>query len=72
MATYLVTQANAPDGTMPVMVEARTGQQAISAVTRDKFGAKALSTKEALAWAKQGVEYMDLSAEAEEVAEAAE
>ena len=67
MATYLVTQPNAPKGTKPVMVEARTKQQAIGHVARDQFDATALSTKEALSWAKQGVDFIDLSAEAEAV-----
>jgi len=56
MATYLIVQADAPEGTLPSMVEARTKQQAINHVSANKFGAQVLSTREALSWAKQGVE----------------
>ena len=61
----MVTQPEAPEGTLPVMVEARTKQQAIGYVARDKFEATALTTKEAISWTKQGVDLIDLSAEPE-------
>ena len=48
-----------------MMVEARTKQQAIGYVARDKFEATALTTKEAISWTKQGVDLIDLSAEPE-------
>jgi len=56
MATDLITQTDAPEGTLPNMVEARTAQQAINHVARGKFGAQVLSTREAVTWAKQGVD----------------
>jgi hypothetical protein len=76
MAVYLVTQADAPKGALPNMVEARTAQQAIGHVARSKFAGKPLSTKEAVAWSKQGVEIETAGVDAPEaeagLAEAAE
>jgi len=69
MATYLVTQPDAPKGTLPNMVEARTAQQAINHVARGKFGAKPLTTREALTWAKEGVE-LEIAGEKEEAEQA--
>lgn len=65
MATYLVTDKDAPEGTLPKMVECRAKSQAISAVAGERFTATPLSTKEAVTWAKQGVELLDLSEQAE-------
>lgn len=64
MATYLITQVDAPEGTLPNMVEARTAQQAINHVARGKFGAQVLSTREAVTWAKQGVDIETAGADA--------
>jgi len=66
MATYLVTQPDAPKGTLPNMVEARTAQQAINHVAKGKFGAQVLSTREAVSWAKQGVDIEIAGAEPEQ------
>lgn len=63
MATYLVTQEGAAEGTKPRMVEARTKTAAIAHVARTSFGALPISTKEAVNWAKQGVELEDANAE---------
>jgi hypothetical protein len=56
MAVYLVTQTDAPEGTLPNMVDAYNAKQAINHVSRGKFGAQALSTREAASWSKRGVE----------------
>lgn len=66
MAIYLVTQAGAPEGTKPRMIEARTKPAAIAFAARSTFGAEPLSTKEALNWAKQGVELEEATTAAEE------
>lgn len=65
MATYLVTDSEAPEGTLPKMVECRAKSQAISAVAGERFTATPLSTKEAIAWASKGTEYLDLSEQPE-------
>jgi hypothetical protein len=62
MAIYLVTQADAPEGTLPRMVEARVAQQAIGHVARSQFSATPLSTKEAVAWSKKGVDIEEAGA----------
>ena len=66
MATYLVTDKDAPEGTLPTMVECRAKSQAISAVAGKRFDATPLTTKEAVAFAKQGVDLIDLSASGED------
>jgi hypothetical protein len=48
------------------MVEARTAQQAINHVAKGKFGAQVLSTREAVSWAKQGVDIEIAGAEPEQ------
>jgi hypothetical protein len=69
LATYLVTQTDAPKGAMPNMVEARTAQQAINHVAKGKFGAQVLTTREAVSWAKQGVDIETAGGDAEPAAE---
>lgn len=56
MAIYAVTRANAPKDEKPRMVEARMGSQAISHVVGTMFSAKAVTTKDAIALSKEGVE----------------
>lgn len=53
MAVYLVTQANAPEGTKPRLIEARTAPAAIAFAARSTFGAQTLTTKEALKWSRE-------------------
>lgn len=59
MATYLVTNKNAPEGTLPRMVEARTAASAVSHVARDEYGATPISTAQAVSWSKKGVDLED-------------
>jgi len=56
MAIYLVGRADAAKGEKPRMVEARTAASAIAHVARNSFSAVPLSTKEAIAYTKQGVD----------------
>lgn len=64
MATYLVTQEGAAEGTLPRMVEARTKPAAIAFVARSEFAAEPISTKEAVMWAQKGVVIEDSKEEA--------
>ena len=65
MATYLVTREGADDGEKPRIVEARTKQSAIGHVARTSYNAEPISTKAAMAWAKEGVELEEANPEAE-------
>lgn len=56
MACYLVTRENAAEGEKPRIVEARTKAQAVGFVARDSYAAVPISTKAAMAYAKEGVE----------------
>jgi len=62
MAIYLITRDGAPDDEKPRIVEARTKPAAISLVAKDMFAAEVMSTKEAMAWAAQGVELEEIDA----------
>lgn len=66
MAIYLVTRKDAPEGEKPRMIEARTKPAAIAFAARSSFGAEPLTTKEALSWAKQGIELEEATTAAEE------
>lgn len=59
MATYIVTREGAPEDEKPRMVEARTQASAIAHVARTQFTALPISTKEAVSWAKKGVDLED-------------
>ena len=65
MATYLITREGAPEGEKPRIVEARTKQSAIGHVARNSFNAEPISTKAAMAWAKEGVELEEANPESE-------
>ena len=52
------------------MVECRAKTQAISAVVGDRFEATPLTTKEAIAWSSKGAQYLDLSEQPEDGADA--
>jgi hypothetical protein len=65
IAVYLVTREDAAEGEKPRLVEARTKVAAIAHVARTSFAAETVSTKAAMAWAKEGVELEEASPEAE-------
>ena len=56
MAVYLVGREGAGPDEKPRIVEARTAKSAIAHVARNSFGAQVISTKQAMEYAKQGVE----------------
>jgi len=56
MTAYIVTREGAVEGEKPRLVEARTRVAAIGHVARTSFGAEPVSMKEAMQWAKEGVE----------------
>jgi hypothetical protein len=70
MAWYLVNHKDAPEGTKPRVIEARTSVAAIAYAARSSFDAVPLSTKEAFRWAKEGCE-LEVATTADEEAEAA-
>lgn len=59
MATYLVTREGAVEGEKPRMVEARTQASAVAHVARTEYKAEPISTKQAVDWAKRGVDLED-------------
>lgn len=61
MSVYIVNRADAPEENSR-MVEARTASAAIAHVARTSYGAIPISTKEAVSWAKKGVELEDAKA----------
>ena len=63
MAVFLVTRENAAEGEKPRMIEARTGVSAVAYAARSTFKASSLTTKEALQWAKKGIELEEPNAE---------
>lgn len=63
MAVYLVTREGAEEGEKPRMVDARYKASAINHVAGSMFSATPLSTREALTWAKQGIELEELGGE---------
>lgn len=69
MATYLVGRKDAAKGEKPRMVEARTQASAIAHVARTSYSATPLTTKEAVAWTKEGVEFETAGEDAPEVEE---
>lgn len=56
MATYLVGREGAAKDELPRLVEARTAASAISHVGRKTLGASIVTMKQAMEYAKQGVE----------------
>lgn len=56
MAVYLVGREGAGEEEKPRIVEARTQASAIAHVARTSYSAVPLTTKEAMAWAKKGID----------------
>jgi hypothetical protein len=56
MAVYLVGREGADKSEKPRIVEARTQASAIAHVARTSYSAIPLTTKEAMSWAKQGID----------------
>lgn len=65
MAVYLITREGAAEGEKPRIVEARTKVSAIAHVAKTSFAAETISTKAAMAWAKEGVELEEAGADEE-------
>lgn len=69
MALYLVNHKDAPEGSKPRVIEARTSVAAIAYAARSSYDAVPLSTKEAFRWAKEGCE-LETATTADEEAQA--
>lgn len=71
MALYLVNHKDAPEGSKPRVIEARTSVAAIAYAARSSYDAVPLSTKEAFRWAKEGCDLETATTADEEAEEAA-
>lgn len=72
MAIYLVNRADAKEGDLPRLIEARTSVAAVAYAARTDYEAVALSTKEAFKWGAKGVELEEATTAEEEAKARAE